>query len=187
RKVIKLLVAILAVGFLVGISFCVYTVFYWIYIPQRDHVGDVYLQYSQSRTSNTIATGPKALFLRDGQAYHLSVVLTVPTSEINTGLGNFMVKVQLLNAGGNSIMSSSRSAIVKYESMAVRFLRTAWRAIPLILQWSQEAQTIKVPMITDFVEDSSNPVVQVFVEISDPRLQVYKTTLHIDAHFSGLR
>jgi hypothetical protein len=66
-------------------------------------------------------------------------------------------------------------------------MKTAWKAVPLVLDWSKEDQIIKLPLIENYVEDSSNPVARAFVEISTPDLQVYRSTIHIDAHFHGLR
>ena len=66
-------------------------------------------------------------------------------------------------------------------------MKTAWKAVPLVLDWSKEDQMIKLPLIENYVEDSSNPVARAFVRISTPDLQVYRSTIHIDAHFHGLR
>lgn len=66
-------------------------------------------------------------------------------------------------------------------------MRTAWKAVPLVLDWSKEDQVLKVPMIENYIEDSANPVTRAYVEISHPDLQVYRSTIHIDAHFHGLR
>lgn len=66
-------------------------------------------------------------------------------------------------------------------------MRTAWKAVPLVLDWSKEDQVLKVPLIENYIEDSANPVSQAHVEISTPDLQVYKSSIHLDAHFHGLR
>ncbi|KAF9911973.1 Berardinelli-Seip congenital lipodystrophy 2 (seipin) [Linnemannia zychae] len=125
--------------------------------------------------------------LRGEQAYDVSMKLVMPTSSSNVALGNFMVMVQLIGANGHVIITSSRSAIVTYESLLLRLLRTVWRAIPLVLRWTRESQTIRLPLIENFVESSSNPVAMALIEISNPNLQIYRTSLHIDAHFQGLR
>ncbi|KAF9128345.1 Berardinelli-Seip congenital lipodystrophy 2 (seipin) [Mortierella sp. 14UC] len=113
--------------------------------------------------------------------------LVMPTSPSNVALGNFMVMVQLIGANGHVIFTSSRPAIVTYESLLLRLLRTVWRAIPLVLRWTRESQTIRLPLIENFIESSSNPVTKALIEISNPNLQIYRTSLHIDAHFQGLR
>ncbi|KAF8953430.1 Berardinelli-Seip congenital lipodystrophy 2 (seipin) [Haplosporangium bisporale] len=183
---------------LVGVSVAAYLSFYWIYIPQRGHVGQVHLQYEKPRLPGIMTSGPSAeidfsrggrygQFLRADQAYDISVNLAVPTSEQNVAIGNFMVAVTLLRADGKIIMTSSRPAILTYQSQPLRLMRTAWKAVPLVLDWSKEDQVLKVPMIENYVEDSANPVTRAYIEISHPDLQVYRSTIHIDAHFHGLR
>ncbi|KAG0096234.1 Berardinelli-Seip congenital lipodystrophy 2 (seipin) [Podila epicladia] len=183
---------------LVGVSVAAYLSFYWLYIPQRGHVGQVHLQYEKPRLPGVMTAGPSAeidfsrggrygQFLRADQAYDISVNLAVPTSEQNVAIGNFMVVVTLLRADGKIIMSSSRPAILSYQSQPLRLMRTAWKAVPLVLDWSREDQVLKVPMIENYIEDSANPVTRAYIELSHPDLQVYRSTIHIDAHFHGLR
>ncbi|KAF9345204.1 Berardinelli-Seip congenital lipodystrophy 2 (seipin), partial [Mortierella sp. NVP85] len=119
--------------------------------------------------------------------YNIAVNLHVPTSEKNVAIGNFMVHVTLLRPDGDIIQISSRPAILTYQSLPLRLMRTAWRAVPLVLDWSREEQTLRVPLIERFVEDAANPVARAIVSISTPELQVYRSTIHFDAHFHGLR
>ncbi|KAF9087861.1 Berardinelli-Seip congenital lipodystrophy 2 (seipin) [Mortierella sp. AD031] len=198
RKIIKFFIGLLVLLLLVGVSLAAYLSFYWLYIPQRGHVGQVHLQYDRPTVPGVIGHGPSAeidfsrggrydQFLRGDQAYDISVNLHVPTSEKNVAIGNFMVVVTLLRADGKTIMTSSRPGILTYQSTPLKLMKTAWKAVPLVLDWSKEDQTIKLPLIENYVEDSSNPVARALVEISTPDLQVYKSTIHIDAHFHGLR
>lgn len=78
-------------------------------------------------------------------------------------------------------------AILTYQSKPLRLMRTAWKAVPLVLDWSKEDQIIKVLLVENYIEDSANPVARASIKISSPDLQVYKTSIHIDAHFHGLR
>ncbi|KAF9135492.1 Berardinelli-Seip congenital lipodystrophy 2 (seipin) [Mortierella sp. 14UC] len=198
RKVIKFFIGLIVLLLLVGVSLAAYLSFYWIYIPQRGHVGQVHLQYDRPTVPGVIGHGPSAeidftrggrfdQFLRGDQAYDISMNLHVPTSEKNVAIGNFMVVVTLLRADGKTIMASSRPGILTYHSTPLKLMKTAWKAVPLVLDWSKEDQIIKLPLIENYVEDSSNPVARAFIEISTPDLQVYKSTIHIDAHFHGLR
>ncbi|KAF9908155.1 Berardinelli-Seip congenital lipodystrophy 2 (seipin) [Linnemannia zychae] len=206
RKVIKFFIGLIVLLLLVGVSLAAYLSFYWIYIPQRGHVGQVHLQYDRPTVPGVIGHGPSAeidftrggrfdqeqqllfnQFLRGDQAYDISMNLHVPTSEKNVAIGNFMVVVTLLRADGKTIMTSSRPGILTYHSTPLKLMKTAWKAVPLVLDWSKEDQIIKLPLIENYVEDSSNPVARAFVEISTPDLQVYRSTIHIDAHFHGLR
>ncbi|KAF9419437.1 Berardinelli-Seip congenital lipodystrophy 2 (seipin) [Podila epigama] len=198
RKVVKFLISLVVLVLLVGVSVAAYLSFYWIYIPQRGHVGQLHLQYEKPTLANVVPAGPSAeidfsrggrygQFLRADQAYDISVSLNVPTSEQNVAIGNFMVVVTLLRADGRTIMTSSRPAILTYHSQPLRLMKTAWKAVPLVLDWSQEDQVLKVPLIENFVEDAANPVSRAYIEISHPGLQVYRSAIHIDAHFHGLR
>ncbi|KAG0375106.1 Berardinelli-Seip congenital lipodystrophy 2 (seipin) [Mortierella sp. AD032] len=198
RKIIKFFIGLVVLLLLVGVSLAAYLSFYWIYIPQRGHVGQVHLQYDRPTVPGVIGHGPSAeidfsrggrfdQFLRGDQAYDISMNLHVPTSEKNVAIGNFMVVVTLLRADGKTIMVSSRPGILTYHSTPLKLMKTAWKAVPLVLDWSKEDQIIKLPLIENYIEDSSNPVARAFVEISTPDLQVYKSSIHIDAHFHGLR
>ncbi|GJJ77753.1 seipin [Entomortierella parvispora] len=169
-----------------------------MYIPQRGHVAQVHLQYGPPVVAGVIGPKPSALVdfsrggrvdqvLRGDQAYDISVQLVVPTSQHNVALGNFMVTVSLLDKHDRVLSTSSRPALLTYESLPVRWMRTLWRAIPLVLLWSKEAQTIKVPVLERFLENSAHPVSQALVQISTGQLQIYKCTLNVDAHFQGLR
>lgn len=80
-----------------------------------------------------------------------------------------------------------RKAILTYYSRPVRVMRSLLRAVPLVLWWSREEQRLQVELMKSFVEDSNNPVATVLVEVSSPDLRIYKATLHLDAHFRGLR
>ncbi|KAK3843239.1 MAG: putative adipose-regulatory protein-domain-containing protein, partial [Linnemannia gamsii] len=182
RRAVQATIASVVLVLLIGVSLVAYLVFYWIYIPQRGHVGLVHLQYDKFSASKG-HVGPSAVVdftkggrytqtLRGDQAYDISMKLVMPTSSSNVALGNFMIMVQLIGANGHVIITSSRPAIIIYESLLLRVLRTIWRAIPLVLRWTRESQTIRLPLIENFVESS---------------LQIYRTTLHIDAHFQGLR
>ncbi|KAF9295320.1 hypothetical protein BGZ88_002344 [Linnemannia elongata] len=197
RKAVQITIASVALALLIGVSFVAYLLFYWMYIPKRGHVGHVHLQYDRFRASGE-HSGPTAAvdfskggrytqILRSDQAYDISMKLVMPTSSSNVALGNFMVMVQFVGADGNVIVTSSRPAIITYESLLLRLIRTIWRAVPLVLRWTRESQTIRLPLIENFVESASNPVTRALIEISNPGLQIYRATLHIDAHFQGLR
>ncbi|KAG0301447.1 hypothetical protein BGZ98_008349 [Dissophora globulifera] len=173
RKIINVFVGLFVLLLIVGVSVVAYLSFYWVYIPQRGHVGQIHLQYDKPTVPGVIGHGPSAEFLRADQAYDISVNLHLPTSERNVEIGNFMVVVTLLRADGQTVMTSSRPAILTYQSLPVKLMRTAWKAVPLVLDWSKEVQVLKVPLVENFVEDAANPVTRAYIEISTPYLQVY--------------
>ncbi|KAF9325035.1 hypothetical protein BG006_011448 [Podila minutissima] len=186
RRVVQALVACIVIGLLVGLALFAYLVFYWVYIPQSSHVGQIHFQHGML-TKSGVTPGPFAYvefpksllssgFLRGGQGYDISVDLAVPSSTKNLDIGNFMVTVKLLSNHGDIIAKSSRPV-----------MRSLLRAVPLVLWWSREEQRLQVELMKSFVEDSNNPVATVLVEVSSPDLRIYKATLHLDAHFRGLR
>ncbi|KAF8932963.1 hypothetical protein BGZ52_008961 [Haplosporangium bisporale] len=189
RKAVQALVACIAFGLLVCLAMIAYFVFYWVYIPQLHHVGYILFQY-ELPTPGVVMPQPYDLvefpkswrgpgFLRGGQEYDISVLLDMPTSPKNVDIGNFMVTIKLLNSDGDTIAKSSIPAIIKQFSLPSRVMHT--------LRWSPEERQLEVVLMESFVENSSNPVSKTFVQVSNPDLQIYRATLHFDAHFHGLR
>lgn len=90
--------------------------------------------------------------LRHEQTYDVFVRLHVPTSDINFDLGNFMVQTWLQTREGDTVVHSSRPAILRYQSKAQRVLHVFAKALPLLVGLTEESQVITVPIIEDFVE-----------------------------------
>ncbi|KAG0315225.1 hypothetical protein BG000_005258, partial [Podila horticola] len=118
RRVVQALVACTVFGLLVSLALFAYLVFYWVYIPQSGHVGQIHFQYGLP-THGGVTPGPYAYvefpksllspgFLRGGQGYDISVDLAVPSSAKNLDIGNFMVTVKLFSNHGDIIAKSSR-------------------------------------------------------------------------------
>lgn len=57
----------------------------------------------------------------------------------------------------------------------------------IIFGFKEETQQIPVEVFSSYEDDLENPVTDVFVEIQSRQIQFYSVTLHITAHFSGLR
>ena len=155
RMVIKSLVVIIVVAWIILTSFTAYLTFYQRYIPKTAHVEPIYFQYtSQDFPQGQVQfRGPNLLApLRSDQAYDVSVQLHVPTSDINFDLGNFMVNVELLTKKGEILATSSRPAILRYQSMTQRVLHVLAKALPLLIGWTEESQRISVVLIEDFIE-----------------------------------
>lgn len=57
----------------------------------------------------------------------------------------------------------------------------------LVLGLKEETQQIPIEVFSSYEDDQENPVTDVFVEIQSRQIQFYSVTLHITAHFSGLR
>ncbi|KAF9935045.1 Berardinelli-Seip congenital lipodystrophy 2 (seipin) [Linnemannia zychae] len=118
RKAVQIMIACAVLVLLITVSFFAYLSFYWVYIPQRGHIGRVHLQYDKISPSG-LPIAPSAVVdfaeggrygqtLRSDQAYDISMKLVMPTSSTNVAIGNFMVMVQLIGVNGSVIISSCR-------------------------------------------------------------------------------
>ncbi|KAJ1913784.1 hypothetical protein H4219_005061 [Mycoemilia scoparia] len=127
---------------------------------------------------------------RSDTEYDVSVQLTVPTSEKNYEIGNFMVEVDLENHRGNLLHSSARPGILRYKSWPVRMVWIAWRIIPLaITGWSREEEVINLTLFEGLTEDwkPGTKIVAASVKIHNPDIQIYDAKISFYSHFSGLR
>ena len=183
--------------FLTSTAFWTYSTFYYLYIPQVSHGNAVHFVYTSSPhpTAATRLLPPNGgtRLLRPGLPYDLSLVLRVPESPHNLGLGSFMVNVTLHTHGetpsrlGPVLASSARPALLHYRSWLVR---TAYRVaylVPLALRMWDEAQELVVPLLEGYVDDHpEGPLVGAALILSQP-LQVYEAKIFVVAQFSGLR
>ncbi|KAJ3260442.1 Berardinelli-Seip congenital lipodystrophy 2 (seipin) [Boothiomyces macroporosus] len=113
----------------------------------------------------------------DYTGYNLAVDLTVPETDYNLMLGNFMVTMELTGKHNQSLVKSTRPQL--------RLLSTFYNSFSLLTGRALESQNIRVDLIENFQELSSNPVRFAHVEISTP-IQTYASHLVINTHFQGL-
>ncbi|SAL96315.1 hypothetical protein [Absidia glauca] len=195
RTMIKSAITIVVFVWILLTSIAAYLTFYHHYVPQTLHSQPIFFQYGHIDQRNQVA--PKGIIdltggyqkvpLRHEQAYNVFVQLHVPNSNINFDLGNFMVNVELLSTDNAVISQSSRAGILRYQSHAQRLLHVLSKALPLLAGLTEESQVINIPLIEDFMEQKSNPVVQAAVTLSNPALQIYDAHFSIRADFRGLR
>lgn len=76
----------------------------------------------------------------------------MPTSDINFDLGNFMIHVELLTQNGTSLVTSSRPAILRYQSTTQRILHVFAKALPLLFGWTEESQEINVVLLENYID-----------------------------------
>ncbi|KAG1382123.1 hypothetical protein G6F61_002553 [Rhizopus arrhizus] len=186
RTYIKALASIILIISVLLSSFIAYVSFYRRYIPKRAHIEPIYFHYSKDAFPQGYVYLPDHLLATD-QAYDVSVQLYVPTSDINFNLGNFMVQLDLLLHNGSLLTTSSRPAILRYQSSPQRILRVLAKVVPLIIGWTDESQGINVPLMKGFIERKNQPMTHARITLSQPQLQLYKATLNIVADFHGLR
>ncbi|KAI8324587.1 hypothetical protein GQ54DRAFT_238196, partial [Martensiomyces pterosporus] len=166
----------LAIGALSAILFSsitLYSIFYRLYVPKLVHDAPVYLQYSSpTNVSASVSLVPQSnyKFLSASQAYSVSLVLDVPTSETNQMLGNFMVSLELCDRSGKPVHKSSRPSIAPYRSGLVKLMHTLVKAVPLALGISREETTLDIELVSGFKP-----------------LQVYAARVVFIAEFTGLR
>lgn len=122
-----------------------------------------------------------------GQQYRISVQIDMPESEENLQLGMFMVCAEMRDQHTNLQNHACRSAMLHYRSHLARTISTIVMSPFIVLGWKEETQQIPVEIFNAYEDDQENPVTDVFVEIQSQNIQFYSVTLHITAHFSGLR
>lgn len=122
-----------------------------------------------------------------GQQYRISVNIDMPESDQNLELGMFMVCAEMRDQSTQLRSHSCRSAMLHYRSYLMRTITTLIMSPLIVLGFKEEAQQIPVELFSSYEDDQSHPVTDVFVEIQSKQIQFYSVTLHITAHFSGLR
>lgn len=129
----------------------------------------------------------KQQLLMIGQQYRISVQIDMPESEENLRLGMFMVCAEMRDQKSMLRNHACRSAILHYRSRLTRTISTIAMSPLIVLGFKEETQHIPVEIFSNYEDDQENPVTDVFVEIQSRNIQFYSVTLHITAHFSGLR
>lgn len=129
----------------------------------------------------------KQQLLMIGQQYRISVQIDMPESEENLRLGMFMVCADMRDQKARLQSHSCRSAMLHYRSQLARTISTLVMSPLIVFGFKEETQQIPVEIFANYEDDQENPVTDVFVEIQSRQIQFYAVTLHITAHFSGLR
>ncbi|KAI8050545.1 putative adipose-regulatory protein-domain-containing protein [Syncephalis plumigaleata] len=188
--VVKLIVALFAVTAMIGAAVVAYAGFYYFYVPKIAHSAPVYLDFSNNGNPTAHVdfglTDNRQLLSYD-QDYDVTIDMFLPNSDRNYEIGNFMVKVDLVADDGTIVHSSSRPAILKFQSPMLRIASTAARLIFLIVGWTSEAQEINLSLMEGINDSYNHPVSHAVVTLSDPRVMLYSMSMHIRAHFKGLR
>lgn len=122
-----------------------------------------------------------------GQPYKVYLNIDMPESPTNLDLGMFMVCAEMRDQSTGLLGQSCRSTMMRYKSSLIRTL-TTWVLSPLfVFGLKDETQRLIVELFSNFEDDQLRPVTDVYVEIQSQHIQFYSVTLHIAAHFSGLR
>lgn len=122
-----------------------------------------------------------------GQPYRVILNIDMPESPQNQELGMFMVCAEMRDQTTSLRGHSCRAGMLHYRSTLHQWIKT-WITAPLLIAGMQEeTQVINIELFSKYEDEQSHPVTDVYVEIQSRKIQFYSVSLHITAHFSGLR
>lgn len=122
-----------------------------------------------------------------GQPYKVILNIDMPESPQNQELGMFMVCAEMRDQSSSLSGHSCRASMLHYKSTLLTWIST-WLMSPfLITGLREETQNVPVELFSKYEDDQTHPVTDVYVEIQSRKIQFYSASLHITAHFSGLR
>lgn len=88
----------------------------------------------------------------------------------------------------NSLKASScRSTMLQYYSPLMHKLKSLIFFPLIVTGFYEQKQHLTIEMFPNYVDDATNPVTDIHVEIQSKVVEFYSTTIEITAHFSGLR
>ncbi|KAH0994486.1 hypothetical protein GBA52_018350 [Prunus armeniaca] len=102
-------------------------------------------------TSITLSPHPTAVFafggVPVGHTFYVSLVLLMPESDFNRGIGVFQMSAELLSVNGDVIAKSSQPCMLRFRSLPVRLTRTFLMGVPLLLGISGETQKLTMQIL----------------------------------------
>jgi len=195
HMVASLLSTALTMSLVLAVSVFLYGTFYYAYMPVELVNMPVSLEFEpcEGQTSArctfptaTVALGGKQQMLQ-GQVYSIKMVLEVPDSPGNEGLGMFMACMNVTGQDGAAIARSCKSSISQYRSPMLRSIETLAFAPGLMIGWAEQKQSIPVTFFATFHPDPHAVVRAFHIEVKSKLVQVAYATLHIEASLTGLR
>jgi len=190
----SLLAAILTTSLVVSLAIFLYATFYHAYMPVEVHEENLELQFQPCDTKPALCSFPNASWILNrnkkqlmaGQPYSVALLLEVPDSPTNQGLGMFQSCVTVGTIRG-ARERSCRSSILEYRSEMLRFIETMVLSPLFLTGVTTQRQWVRVNYFTDFQDDPSSPTTDFFLEIQSKFIQVYSAKMEIHAQLSGLR
>lgn len=194
---------IFTIGFLLLCgAVLLYVLFYLLYMPEATHVKPVHMQYNKICDDETCdlqsMTSPFHTFpiahlqlsrnqlMMVGQPYHIVVRLEVPETPRNQDLGVFMICVDMKDKENILKAHACRSTMLRYRSVWLQKLRTVMLIPFYVFGFREEKQDLNVEIFANYV-DTTNSVTDIYVELQSKVVEFYGVSLHISAHFTGLR
>lgn len=195
--IFSLLTMILTVVLIVLVAIFLYGTFYYAYMPIEVHEESVNLLFVPCRDSvGRMCSFPNASLTLDinrkhrlmtGQPYSISILMEVPDSTTNQGLGMFISCLKVRSADKKVVAQSCRSSILEFRSNLLRVIETLVFSPFLLLGTTTQRQWVRVNYFRDFVDDPESPAREVVLEIQSEFLQVYSTKIQMTAELTGLR
>jgi len=191
----SLLSTALTMSLTLAVAIFLYGTFYYAYMPVELVNMPVNLEFEpcEGQTSTrctfpaaTVALGSKQQMLQ-GQVYSIKMVLEVPDSPDNEGLGMFMACMNVTGQDGAAIARSCKSSISQYRSPLLRSIETVAFAPGLMVGWAEQKQSVPVTFFATFHPDPHAPVREFHVEVKSKLVEVARASLHIEANLTGLR
>merc|ERR1712172_197330 len=192
RELVHNLVAgVLTTALVLSLSIFLYATFYHAYMPVEVHEEHLQLQFIPCDTKPALCSFPNAtlplkMSLMSGQAYSMALLLEVPDSPINQGLGMFLSCLSVLGAEGEAARTC-RSSILEYRSELLRTIDTLVLAPFHLMGLLTQRQWVRVPYFPDFQDNPSSPATQLQLEVQSKFIQIYSAKMEIHAQLSGLR
>jgi len=183
-----------AVAFwLLLISVVGYLALYKVYMPVMQLNRPVYFNFDGSSPPTALLDLSPAPFpMRKGVAYDFILELDLPDiPELSEGLGNFMACLELGKEAGSDQywLKASRPVLLPFRSQLARVTITGAKLIPLVFGWTEERinQRVFLAESVSAPPDIGAGLAKVRIELSNPRIPLYASKLHITAHLQGIR
>ncbi|XP_059616720.1 seipin [Phlebotomus argentipes] len=191
---LKALIVFFAGAVVIWTAVFMYITFYYTYMPAIAHMRPVHMQFETcnvqgpcSYPSAHVSLTKKQQLLMVGQPYKVLVNIDMPESPQNQDVGMFMVCAEMRDQSTSLRGHSCRSAMLRYKSPLLNSLIT-WVMSPLlILGLREQKQIIPVELFSDYLDEKTYPVTDIYVEIQNKAVQFYEVNLQITAQLSGLR
>ncbi|KAL6074253.1 Berardinelli-Seip congenital lipodystrophy 2 (seipin) [Balamuthia mandrillaris] len=186
-------------SYIVAASFVAVLVYFFLYftmVPAISVQRPLYFDFSQSqpaalvhfrkdnRFSESSLSSPYVI--SQGHFYNFRIELTLPESPVNNDAGMFMVTVELYSTTGILLHNSTRPCMLHYKTDLLRKLTTLFWSLPLVLGLTEEAQYFSFNIIENWVDNPITPFGIARVTLSKTNVQVYSSTLYIEAQLYGL-
>lgn len=179
----------------IWVSIFLYVAFYYAYMPSVLHVRPVHLQFKPCEEIKGVCSFPSAhvqltkkqQLLMIGQPYKMYLYLEMPESPANQKLGMFMVCAHLEDRSGTLVTNACRSAMIHYRSHLLHTLHTLLIFPLLVFGSTEEKQSVVVELFSNFEEDPTHPVTDVYLEVQSRHAEIYSSELRVTAHLTGLR